>query len=88
MTTERGMAEAVGCLLAAGTGQGAARAQVDAQDVLMALGGISVMTGITAVERIMDSSSSATSSPPVMEGRRLIMSTPGVTAPGVPTTTS
>jgi hypothetical protein len=43
--TRAHLAEAVRSLLAAGPSQGATRPQVEAQDVLTALGGISVMTG-------------------------------------------
>ena len=43
LQTRAMLADAIGVLLAAGTGQGATREQVGAQDVLMALGGISVI---------------------------------------------
>ncbi|GAA0383101.1 TetR/AcrR family transcriptional regulator [Microbispora corallina] len=43
LQTRADLAEAMGCLLAAGADEGATRAEVRAQDVLMALGGISVM---------------------------------------------
>ncbi|GHJ47632.1 TetR family transcriptional regulator [Catellatospora sp. TT07R-123] len=43
--TRAELAEAIGVLLAAGTRAGTTRTQVDAEDVLMALGGISLIAG-------------------------------------------
>jgi AcrR family transcriptional regulator len=51
LQTRADLAEAVGHLLAAGTSQGVTRAQAGAEDVLMALGGISI---ISANERQSD----------------------------------
>ena len=45
LQTRANLAEAIDQLLAAGAGQGVTRAQVGAHDVLMALGGISLIAG-------------------------------------------